>query len=125
MAYMSQEKKQEIKQELIKVIPKGWKWSLAVKHHSTLVLNISSAPVDLIGEALNKDKYDTESRNFQLNQYHPHYSFQGELLETFRKIIAAMNCKNYDNSNSQIDYFDVGYYIGINIGKYNKPFVVA
>jgi phenolic acid decarboxylase len=44
MAYVNQEKKAKI---LKKVMPKGWKYSLAVRNHSTIVCTIKSAPVDL------------------------------------------------------------------------------
>jgi hypothetical protein len=29
----------------------------------------------------------------------------------------------YNNTNAQIDYFDTAYYIDINVGKWNKPYV--
>jgi len=29
---------------------------------------------------------------------------------------------NYDNSDSQSDYFDVNFYLNIGIGRYDKPF---
>ena len=51
MAYMSQENKKSIAVNLKTVIPASWKWSLSVRHHSTLVLTIASAPIDLIAEA--------------------------------------------------------------------------
>ena len=50
MAYMSPERKAVIAAELKRVIPKGWKYSLAVHNHSTIVLNIVAAPVDLLGQ---------------------------------------------------------------------------
>lgn len=48
MAYMSQEKKAKIAAKLKQVIPHDWKYSLAVHHHSTIILRISAAPVDLV-----------------------------------------------------------------------------
>jgi hypothetical protein len=29
---------------------------------------------------------------------------------------------NHDRSDSMTDYFDVGWYISINVGKWNKPY---
>jgi hypothetical protein len=37
--------------------------------------------------------------------------------------VRALNCDNYDNSDSMTDYFDVGHYVDLNIGKWDKPFV--
>ena len=48
MAYMNQEKKAKIAAALKTVVPKGWKYSLAVRNHSSIVMNIKSAPVDLV-----------------------------------------------------------------------------
>ena len=31
--------------------------------------------------------------------------------------------KWYDKSDAMVDYFDTAYYIDINIGKWNKPYV--
>lgn len=43
------------------------------------------------------------------------------LLRQVRKIA---NKRNWDNSNSQIDYFDVNFYLHMEVGAgYNKPFV--
>jgi len=45
------------------------------------------------------------------------------VLQTMRAIIKALNLDNYDRSDSMTDYFDVGHYVNINIGRWNKPFV--
>ena len=34
-----------------------------------------------------------------------------------------VNQYNYDNSDSQTDYFDVNFYTHLNLGKWNKPFI--
>ena len=31
--------------------------------------------------------------------------------------------KWYDKSDAMVDYFDTAYYVDINIGKWNKPYV--
>ena len=33
-----------------------------------------------------------------------------------------MNDGNHDNSEIQYDYFDVGWYIDVNIGRWNQPY---
>ena len=114
MAYINQLEKNEIASELKKVIPSTWKWSLAIKHHSTLVLTIAAAPFCDLGEH--------DEKHVQVNCFYPESYFNKSALPTIKDVLAAMNKKNHNNSDSQSDYFDVGYYVGINIGKWNKPF---
>ena len=122
-AYMNQERKAIIAAELKKVIPKGWKWSLGVRHHSTIVLTIAAAPIDLLAGQKHAIT-GTRGGHLQLNVYHPESHFQGDLLVIFREIIAAMNTGNWDKSDSQSDYFNVGWYVDVDIGKWDKPFKV-
>jgi hypothetical protein len=35
-----------------------------------------------------------------------------------------LNTGNHDNSDSQTDYFDVGWYVDVKVGKWNKPYIV-
>lgn len=131
MAYMSQEKKAEIAAELKKVMPKDWKYSLSVDGHSTLVLTISAAPVDLLkayNEAVSAERarfgnpFTPETEYVAPNLYHLDTQFTGPLLETFQTIKKTMNAGNHDRSDLMTDYFDVGWYVKISIGRWNKPF---
>jgi hypothetical protein len=49
-------------------------------------------------------------------------SYQGKELAFLQEIKAAMNDGNYDNSNAQIDYFSVGWYVNVNAGQWDKPY---
>jgi hypothetical protein len=40
-----------------------------------------------------------------------------------KKVVHLSDTYNYDNSDSQSDYFDVNFYLEINIGRWNKPFI--
>lgn len=124
MAYVNQQKKAKITAALKNAVPKGWKYSLAVRHHSTIVMTIRSAPVDLLKIACSK--YQTPDREYtEVNNYHLNHHFEGELLDTFGNILKALNTDNFDESDSQIDYFHVGHYVNLRIGAYDKPFKVA
>lgn len=112
MAYVSKELKAEVAAKLKTIMPKDWKYSLAVRHYSELVLTISKAPVDLTTIVPHVNVYYIE-RCVLDKRYVP----------LFTEIVAALNTDNYNNSNAMIDYFDVGHYVSINIGKYDKPFV--
>lgn len=104
---------------------------MAVRHHSTIVLTIRSAPVDLIEEAFEaerrnymfKDETAKKPSHMAVNHYAAERNYGEDHI--FTKIAAAMNTDNYDRSDSQSDYFDVGHYVDINIGKWDKPFIVT
>lgn len=124
MAYVNQEKKAKIAAALKIVVPKDWKYSLAVRHHSTIVMTIRTAPIDLLKIAC--EKYENPDREYtEINNYHLDHHFEGELRDTFEKIITALNQDNFNKSDSQSDYFHVGHYVNLRIGAYDKPFTVT
>lgn len=134
MAHMSQETKAKIAAELKKVMPKGWKYTLGVNHHSTIVLNIMKAPVDLIkiinesnaehaqmrGEAPYEVKDSVQMNTHYLSKPFKNYP---ELEKLFKQIQDTLYGADYfDHSDSMVDYFHCAYYVDVNIGKWNKPF---
>jgi hypothetical protein len=132
MAYMNQEKKKKIA-KLLKDNLKGRdiKYSLAVDHHSSIVLNIRSGGVDFIGN-YNKTKSESSSYTakheqpvsdyLSVNNYYVNEYFTGEAKEILEIANECLNLNNYNNSDAMTDYFDVGHYVDINIGKWNKPY---
>lgn len=136
MAYMNQERKAKIKANLDKALKgTGVKYSLKCCNLS-ITCTIKSAPVDFIAnsnETCSKDFYQV-ARGFkpntsgyeQVNPYHFKDHFSGEALELMTKIVKSMySADYYDNSDAQTDYFDTAYYVHINLGRWDKPFVAA
>lgn len=127
MAYMNQEKKKIIKEELKKVVPENWKFSLSVLHQSKIVFKLKSADVDIlqnIAENIDSENhYSLDKGYFDINPYYLDRQFSGEVLENMEKIKKALYVINHDNSDIMTDYFDVGYYVDMCIGDYDKPFV--
>lgn len=134
MAFMSQEKKAKIA-PVVKAVLKKYnvKGSLAVRNHMSLVLNIKSGPIDFIGN-FNKTVgerpggFRTGSpaqRSIDVNTYWYQDHFDGVAKEFLKEVITAMNDGNHDRSDIQSDYFDVGWYVDVNIGKWNKPYEVV
>jgi hypothetical protein len=136
MAYMSQEHKQELAPAIKSILKKyGIKGSLSVQNHSTLVLNVKSGKIDFIknyndvaadritgyGDAVAKrDSY------IGVNTYWYHEHFTGKAKKFLAEIIAAMKGpKFFDHSDSMTDYFHCSHYIDINLGKWNKPYIVT
>ena len=104
----------------------GVKASLAVNNHSTLVLNIKSGKVDFVGDYGDtpETRADAEKFGIQVNPYHYKNQFNGESYHFLSEVIPAMNAGNWDKSDAQVDYFNVGWYISVNIGKWNKKYVL-
>ncbi len=128
MAYMDQLKKAKIAAALKPVMPDGWKYSLSVCHHSRIVCTISAAPVDLLAAAVERRDYligETRPRPttpLGVNTHHPAHHFEGELLETLSAIIAALNTDNFGHPDPMTDYFHVGHYVDLQIGRWDRPF---
>jgi len=41
----------------------------------------------------------------------------------FKEVCEIVNYYNYDHSDAQTDYFDTNFYLHLNIGKYDKPYI--
>ena len=127
MAYVSKEEKARIS-ELVKPILKkyGMKGTLAVNHHSTLVLNLSSGKLDIIGNASALDsEFPTNTTYMQINQYWFKNHFSGTVVKFFEEVIGALNDGNWDESDIQTDYFSCGWYVNVNVGRWNKPYTLV
>jgi hypothetical protein len=126
MAYMSQEKKAKIA-PAIKAILKKYKvkGSLSVRNHMSLVLNIKEGSVDFYSDygTTPESRKDAEKFGIQVNPYWYQDHFVGKSKKFLAEIIPAMNAGNHNNSDAQTDYFDVGWYIDVNIGRWNKPYI--
>jgi hypothetical protein len=110
MAYINQETKSLIKPNVDKILKSfNLKGSLSIHNHMELVLTIRSGAIDFGGRQ-------------SVGKYHLEQSFSGDALDALGQLYAALNSHNYDNSDAQSDYFDVGYYVTLQIGEWNKPY---
>ena len=134
MAYVSQERKAQLAPSIKAICKKyGIKATIAVRHHSTLVVNIKQGKIDFIGNynEVNAARPRPEHLPFQpatksidVNPYWYHEHFSGDALAFLSELIPAMNAGNHDRSDPQTDYFDVGWYIDVNIGRWDKPYAL-
>ena len=126
MAYMDQAKKAKIAAALKLVMPAGWKYTLGVRNHSTIVCTIKAAPFDLIGAHKASDYFDPKTATHcDVNPYHYRDHLDDECVaDVFAAILDALNIDNHDRSDVMTDYFDVGHYVDLNIGRWDKPFEV-
>lgn len=136
MAYVSQELKSKLSPAIEAVCKKyGIRASVAVRNHMTLCLNIKSGAIDFIGNSnrvCGGDFYQVQ-RGFkpnttgydQVNPYHFQNHYDGDARAFLTEVLAVMNDGNWDKSDIQSDYFNVGWYVDVNIGAWNKPYSVA
>jgi hypothetical protein len=130
MAYVSQELKAKIAPRIKAICKKyGVKASLAVNNHSTLVLNVKEGKVDFITDFNennhNSPRFEPAEGSIQVNPYWYKEHFGGDAYHFLSEVIPEMNAGNWDKSDTQTDYFNVGWYISVNIGRWNKPYQVT
>ena len=135
MAYMDQRQKAFLSPAIKAVLKKyNMKGTLGVRNHSTLVCNITSGPLDIISNMFDiavKKPDSHYSRNpvkplyMQVNEHWIADNYTGQCLAFLTELEAAMDVGNHNRSDIQTDYFDVGWYININIGRWNQPYALT
>lgn len=135
MAFMDQQTKARISAELKKVMPSGWKYSLSVQHHSKITMTVTAAPADIIGElnAVRQENAQLFGRDFHpITDGHADLSYCSDaafptgsaIYPVIETALQALKSADWFNrSDSTTDYFNVAYYIGLQIGRWDKPFV--
>jgi hypothetical protein len=135
MSYFNQERKAKIAPKIKAILAKyKVKGSLAVRNHMTLCLNLKSGSIDFIANS-NKvcgNSHYQVARGFkpstsgydQVNPYHFKDHYDGKALAFMQEVFAAMNEGNHDHSDIQSDYFNVGWYVDVNIGKWDKQYIL-
>ena len=125
MAYMNQEKKKVIVKNIKKEFPTkdGWKFSFSVQNSMVLQCRILSAPLDYRKLFSLRENFKPESEVLQINNpntYNIERGFKGtKEHDSLIRIWKILNETNHDNSDIMTDYFDVGYYVDLEIGYEN------
>lgn len=132
MAYMDQTKKSALAPGIKAVLKKyGMKGTVGVRNHSTLCCNISQGPLDIIGNMFeiavakpgsHYNSNPVKPKYMQVNEHWIGENYTGKCKEFLIALKDAMSIGNHDKSDIQTDYFDVGWYVDINIGKWDKPY---
>lgn len=129
MAYMNQERKAKLAPAIKAALRKyGIKGTISTDRYS-LTVTIKSGPIDFIknynetvrqrpGQLYFAEKY------MQVNDHWYHDHFSGRAKTFLTELITAMNVGNHDNSDIMTDYFDVGWYVHVNVGRWNKPYIL-
>lgn len=112
MAYLSTEKKKELDLQ-IKAIAKeyGLKISTINRHHMEYDLTILEGDIDFGDKGV--------------NIYYLEEMFTGKALEVLMKFRDVLFGNGYfDESDPMTDYFHCAWYVDINIGRWDKPYVL-
>lgn len=122
MAYMNQERKKMLAPAIKSVLKKyKVKGTIAVNHHSTLVVNLKSGAVDF-----KKDYIGDNNHHYQINPYWYETHYNGNAKNFLTELIAAMKGDIwFDKSDPMTDYFNTAYYIDVNVGAWNKEYEVT
>ena len=133
---MNQERKQKIAQTLKPILAKyKVKGSLSVRNHMSIVLTLKSGAIDFIGNSnrvCGNDFYQvqrgfkpTTSGYDQVNPYWFQDHYDGDAKAFLTEAFKALKSADwYDESDAMIDYFNIAYYVDINIGKWDTPYIV-
>ena len=140
MAYVSQEKKKALTPAIKAVLKKyNAKASIAVRHHSTLVVNIKSSDLDIVSasnearlDQIERELYHNPNYYVQLDDYvnvneywiEDTYKKYPEIVSFLTELKSAMEGDDFFNEDDMMtDYFHRSHYIDINVGSYDKPYV--
>ena len=139
MAYISQQEKKELAPGIKKVLKQyGLKGTIAINNYSSLVVNIKSGSLDLLGAAqkvndILADRFNrprTEIGTYlQANAYRDPQDYDRidkTIGQFYSDLIKAMKGdKWYNRSDIISDYHEIAYYLDINIGRWNKPYLLT
>lgn len=116
MAYVSNETKANIQAALTPVFKKyGIKATVArAFQKSALVVNVKSGGLDF------------GSTDRQVNVYYIDSNYIGKAKDFLNEVLGTIKTsgKWYDDSDVMTDYFNTAFYIDINVGKWNKPYIL-
>lgn len=113
MAYIDQPLKKKLMPGIKAALKEhGFKGSVRIRHHSTLILTITEGPYEVPERLKGVNPYW-----FRQHPYHP-------MVKAFlNDVMKAMNEGNWDNSDLQSDYVNVGWYTDITFGDHKRPYI--
>ena len=136
MAYITQEEKKQRAPQIKKVLKKyGLKGTIGVRNYMTLYVTIKEGALDFIGAAQKINNDYAEMRGEKpviMDNYDTIYyghaeryrRFDEKIANFIEELVAAMKGVGYyNNDDAMIDYFDRAFYVSINVGTWQKPYV--
>jgi hypothetical protein len=110
-------------------LPKSWRISLSISHHSSLNINILRAPATVLDDYI-PTQYQLEHNpnfvpaadNLYINEHRIDGTFGGKTLNVLNGIMDAVKGAGewFDKSDSMSDYYHVAFYIHMRFGSSSK-----
>ena len=111
----------KVRKELKKLT--GTKWSVTTKKFSmgcSMSVSLMEAPFPVFKEGV--DKTYAQINNFHIDRADYITDNAKRILIDAKRLAGSFN---YDDSDSQIDYFNTNFYFDLNVGKYDRPFKIV
>lgn len=141
MAYISKPEIQEKRKQINALcIQYGVSATVSGANTSSVTVTIRKGKTDFLGnhvdtvkanwvtndqQIIDNAEWHVKRGYFTCNHYYLDRQFSGDALEFLEQLLVILKIGHYDNSNAMIDYFDTAYYIHINIGQWNKPYLLT
>lgn len=131
MAYFSKTDKANVEPAVKAVLKKyNVKGRLSGANGFSAVVKLKSGTIDFIGNyntVCGQRDYDGRSvvakDRLSVNPYWYSEHFDGVAKEFLTELIAAIKGQDWhNNTDISTDYFDISYYIDIEVGAWNKPY---
>ena len=124
----------DIRKELKMQLP-GWVFSVRCPHYGAIDISLISGPRqiftrDYTESLLTGEKYPINGHLDIGNHFNPNWDnsitsvLTREAANILSKVFSICDRYNWDHSDLQSDYYDVHFYLSVEIGRWNKPYIV-
>jgi hypothetical protein len=122
MAYIKTEEVAAIRGQLKEKF-KGLKFSVRKQHHSSVSVTIKAGNVDF-SDILDDNGY-AQINQYWLNRTGKHEHLFEEIYKVIKTAPASVEGGRewFDDSDSMTDYFHTAFYMSVNVGSWDKPYV--
>lgn len=122
MAYIKTEEVAAIRGQLKEKF-KGLKFSVRKQHHSSVIVTIKAGNVDF-SDILDDNGY-AQINQYWLNRTGKHEHLFEEIYKVIKTAPASVEGGRewFDDSDSMTDYFHTAFYMSVNVGSWDKPYV--
>ena len=131
MAYLTEETYTNIKNSVKNIAKKyGVKLTVSRERGMTDVVNVNvkSGSIDFISTFNERQRqlgHEAVGDKLRLSRHWYKENLEGKALDFATEVFAVLLNGNHDRSDSQSDYFDVGWYAYVNIGDWSKPYILT
>jgi len=129
----------KIMRDYVKFVYPNFKFSISKSDYNSIHISMMEAPVNMFKspeEVPTVDQWGRESDDYkktiaqgccQVNHY---YIMDCVILTDYAKSVMSdiykmVSSYNYDDSDSQTDYFDTNFYVNLSIGKWDTPLKIV